>query len=137
MKNRIKSFVTFARRHPFQAVLICVLVGKAVAIGGTKPEPPPVVVEAGIRLTERTVDAKGLSVKWESDDSRIIPGETVFIVEARDREIRLGNKIIFRPKNTQWYEIGRTTDYELSRSGMWVDKTREIRVRTVIEGVAQ
>lgn len=137
MTGRIKSFVTFARRHPFQVVLIGVIFFKFYVFGSTKYPQPPVVTEQGIVLTERTVDAEGITIKWESDDERIDPGTTVFIVEARDREIRLGNRVVFQPKNTQWYEIGRTTDYELSRSGMWVDRTREIRVRTVIEGVAE
>lgn len=137
MTGRIRTVATLARRHPFQAVLIGALVCRMIAYGGDKPEPPPVVQEQGIVLTERTVTPDSITVRWSSDDERIVPGTTVFIVEARDREIRLGNRVVFQPKNTQWYEIGRTTDYELSQSGMWVDKTREIRVRTVIEGVAE
>lgn len=139
MKDRIKSFVAFARRHPLQAVLICVLVGKAIAYGGSKPDvpPPPVVVEGGITITQCTVDAEGITIKWESDDERIVPGTTVFIIEARERPLMLGKTVVFQPSNTAWYEIGRTYDFEVAKSGVWTDRTREIRVRTVIEGVVE
>lgn len=137
MLNKIREFIAFAKRKPIEAAIIAVCFCAAFVHGSTKPTPPPVVEEKGITITEQRVDAQGISIKWESDDARIVAGESVFIIEAREREIKLGNKVVFRPTNTAWYEIGRTKDFELSQSGVWFDKTREIRVRTVIEGVSE
>lgn len=137
--NPLRRCVRFARKHPFQAVFLGALVVRMIAYGGSKPDTPepPVVVEEGITITERTVDSDGITIKWKSEDSRIVPGETVFIIEARERPMRLGKTIVMQPTNPDWYEIGRTTDFELAQPGVWTDKTREIRVRTVIEGVAE
>ena len=78
------------------------------------------------------MDADGIRVKWESDDERIEAGQTLFIIEARERPMMLGRTVVFRPTNSGWYEIGRTADFEIARSGVWTDKSREIRVRTVL-----
>ena len=131
MLSKLKEFYAFAKRKPIEAAIIAVCFCAVFVHGSTKP---PVVEEKGITLTEQTVDAQGLTVKWESDDSRIEPGKTVFIIEAREKPMMLGKRVVFQPSNTQWYEVGRTTDFELSKPGVWTDKTREIRVRTVIEG---
>lgn len=132
-----RDAIGFSRRHPIQALFILAGIINAIAYGGSKPEPPPVVTEQGIMITQCSVDSEGLTVKWTSEDERIVPGTTVFIIEARERPIKLGSKTVFQPSNTAWYEIGRTYDYEVAKSGVWTDKTREIRVRTVIEGVAE
>lgn len=138
MLSKLKEFYAFAKRKPIEAAVVSVCFFVAVVYGSTKPDvPPPVVEEKGITLTEQKVDAEGITIKWESDDPRVEPGRTVFIIEARERPMMVGKRIVFRPTNTDWYEIGRTTDFELSQPGVWTDKTREIRVRTVIEGVAE
>ena len=134
MAGKIRELCVFARRHPCRAAFLAVIASRFIAYGSTKPDVPPVVEEKGIALTECAVSAQGLSVKWETDDDRVIPGKTVFIIEARERPMMLGKKVIFRPKNAAWYEIGRTTDFEIAQPGVWTDKTREIRVRTIIEG---
>ena len=135
MLSKLKQFAAYAKRKPIEAIIPIVCFFAAFVHGSTKPDvPPPVVEEKGITLTEQTVDAQGLTVKWESDDPRVEPGKTVFIIEAREKPMMLGKRVVFQPSNTQWYEIGRTTDFELSKPGVWTDKTREIRVRTIIEG---
>ena len=48
--------------------------------GSTKP--PPVITEEGIRLTRCDVTSRRIDVAWESTDARIVPGETVFCVQA-------------------------------------------------------
>ena len=138
MLSKLKEFYAFAKRKPIEAAIVSVCFFAAVVHGSTKPDvPPPVVEEKGIALTEQKVDAEGITIKWESDDPRIVAGKTVFIIEAREKPMMLGKKVVFQPTNTKWYEIGRTTDFEIAQPGVWTDKTREIRVRTVIEGVAE
>lgn len=132
MFAKLKQFFAFAKRKPIEAAIVSVCFLAAFVYGSTKP--PPVIEEKGITLTECAVNSQGISVKWKAEDERIEAGRTVFIIEARERPITLGKRIVFQPTNTKWYEIGRTTDFELSQPGVWTDKTREIRVRTVIEG---
>jgi hypothetical protein len=134
MAGKIREFFVFARRHPLQAAFLAVITSGFINYGSTKPDVPPVVEEKGIALTECAVNSQGLSVKWNTDDDRVIPGKTVFIIEARERPMMLGKRVIFQPTNAAWYEIGRTTDFEIAQPGVWTDKTREIRVRTIIEG---
>lgn len=134
MLSKLKQFAAYAKRKPIEAIIPIVCFFAAFVHGSTKPDvPPPVVEEKGITITECAVNSQGLTVKWEAEDERIA-GRTVFIIEARELPITLGKKVVFQPTNTKWYEIGRTTDFELSQPGVWTDKTREIRVRTVIEG---
>ena len=133
MLNKIKEFYAFAKRKPIEAAIISVCFCAAVVYGSTKPNVPPVVEEKGITLTKCAVNSQGLTVEWEAEDERIVAGKTVFIIEARERPMMLGKKVVFQPTNTKWYEIGRTTDFEIAQPGVWTDKTREIRVRTVIE----
>ena len=99
--------------------------------GSTKP--PSVVVEKGIDIIECIVDSKGLSVKWKSEDARIVPGETTFIIEARERDTRVGPYIVNKGHGPSWKEIGRTKNFNFFKPGVWTDKTREIRVRARIE----
>ena len=133
MLNKLKQFFAFAKKKPIEAAIVSFLIGVAVVHGSTKPPtPPPVVEEKGITLTGCAVNADGIRVKWEADDERIEAGQTMFIIEARERPMMLGRTVVFRPTNTGWYEIGRTTDFEIARSGVWTDKSREIRVRTVL-----
>lgn len=135
MLDKLRQFAAYAKRKPIEAIIPIVCFCAAFKYGSTKPPtPPPVVEEKGITLTEQAVDSQGLTVKWESDDPRVEPGKTVFIIEARELPITLGKKVVFQPTNTKWYEIGRTTDFEIAKPGVWTDKTREIRVRTIIEG---
>lgn len=134
MAGKIREFFVFARRHPLRAAFLAVIASKFIVYGSTKPDVPPVVEEKGIALTECAVSSQGLSVKWKAEDERIEAGRTVFIIEARERPMMLGKKVIFRPTNAAWYEICRTTDFEIAQPGVWTDKTREIRVRTIIEG---
>ena len=124
----------FAKQKPIEAAIVAVCFCAAVVHGSTKPDVPPVVEEKGITFTEQTVNSRKLIVKWQSDDPRIEPGKTIFIIEARELPMRLGEKVIFWPTNAAWYEIGRTTGLEIAQPGVWTDKTREIRVRTIIEG---
>ena len=138
MFNKLKQFFTYAKREPIEATIPIVCFCGVFVYGSTKPpSPPPAVIEKGITITEQTVDAEGITIKWKSEDERIVAGETVFIIEAREKPMVLGKTVVFRPTNTEWYEIGRTKDFELAKPGVWTDKTREIRVRTVIEGAAE
>lgn len=132
MRSKLQTLVRWSRRHPIQALLLSVMIARMVAYGGTKG--PAVVEEKGINLTRCDVTGAGISLAWTSEDERIEAGTTVFIIEARERPIRIGKTTVFRPANESWYEIGRTTDYELAKPGVWTDATRDIRVRTVIEG---
>lgn len=133
MLNKLKQFFAFAKKKPIEAAIISVFIGVAVVHGSTKPPaPPPVIEEKGITITDCDVDSEGIRVKWESDDERIEAGQTLFIIEARERPMMLGKTVVFQPTNSGWYEIGRTTDFEIAQSGVWTDKSREIRVRTVL-----
>lgn len=135
MLNKLKQFFVYAKRKPIEAAVISVFCLGMIRHGSTKPpSPPPVVEEKGITLSECAVNSQGISVKWKAEDERIVAGKTIFIIEARERPMMLGKKIVFQPSNTRWYEIGRTTDFEIAQPGVWTDKTREIRVRTIIEG---
>ena len=134
MFNKLKQFFAYAKRKPFEAAFLAVPICGMIAYGSTKPPTPPVVEEKGITLTECAVNSEGLTVKWEADDERIEVGKTIFIIEARERPMMLGKRIVAQPTNPNWYEITRTTDFEIAQPGVWTDKTREIRVRTVIEG---
>lgn len=134
MLNKLKQFFAYAKRKPIEAAVLAVFICKFISYGSTKPDVPPVVEEKGITLTECAVNSQGISVKWKAEDERIVAGKTIFIIEARERPMMLGKKIVFQPSNTRWYEIGRTTDFEIAQPGVWTDKTREIRVRTTIEG---
>lgn len=125
--NKLKEILAFARRSPAEAVLLTALIGGMVLYGGSKPE------KKSIKITSAETDAQTLRVKWESDDEHIKPGKTVFVIEARERPIIIGSTTVFKPTNTDWYEIGRTTDFELAQPGVWTDKTREIRVWTTVE----
>lgn len=131
MISRLKQFIAFAKRKPIEAAFIATCFGVVFLHGSTKP---PVVQEKGITITKCETTPQKIDLKWEAEDDRIEAGTAIFIIEARERPIKLGNRTVFEPTNTEWYEIGRTTDFEISRAGFWVDKTREIRVRTVIEG---
>ena len=134
MLNKLKAFYAFAKRKPIEAVVVSVCFFAAFVHGSTKPDVPPVVEEKRITLTECAVNSQGLTVKWKAEDGRIEAGRTVFIIEAREKPMMLGKKVVFQPTNAKWYEIGRTTDFEIAQHGVWTDKTREIRVRTIIEG---
>lgn len=135
MLNKLKEFYAFAKRKPIEAAVVSVCFFVAVVHGSTKPPtPPPVVEEKGITLTKCEVNSEGLNVEWKAEDERIEAGRTLFIIEAREKPMMLGKKVVFQPTNTKWYEIGRTTDFEIAQPGVWTDKTREIRVRTIIEG---
>lgn len=135
MFAKLKQFFAFAKRKPIEAAVVSVCFFAAFVHGSTKPpSPPPVVEEKGITLTGCFVNSQGLWIRWTAEDRRIEAGITVFIIEARDKPITLGKKVVFRPTNTDWYEIGRTTDFEIAQPGVWTDKTREIRIRTIIEG---
>ena len=132
--SAFRRMVEFARRHPFQAVFLAALAVPFVHYGSTKPPKPPEVIEQGnITITKADVDSEGIRVAWSADDERVVAGETLFVIEARERPIMLGKIVVFRPTNTEWYEIGRTKDFELAKPGVWTDKTREIRIRTVLE----
>ena len=125
---RIRDCIRFCRHKPFEALLVLSLVGVMVAYGGSKP------TEKGkIKITKANVDAQALRLTWVVEDERIPVGETTFIIEAREKPIMLGKTVVFRPKNGDWYEIGRTKDLEIAAPGFWADKTREIRIRTVVE----
>lgn len=135
MLSKLKQFAAYAKRKPIEVIIPIVCFCAAFKYGSTKPPtPPPVVEEKGITLTKCEVNSEGLNVEWEAEDERIAAGRTVFIIEAQDLPITLGKKVVFQPTNTKWYEIGRTTDFEIAEPGVWTDKTRKIRVRTVIEG---
>ena len=135
MLDKPRQFASYAKRKPIEAIIPIVCFCAAFKYGSTKPpSPPPVVEEKGITLTKCEVNSEGLNVEWEEKDERIKAGRTVFIIEAQDLPITLGKKVVFQPTNTKWYEIGRTTDFEIAKPGVWTDKTRKIRVRTVIEG---
>ena len=138
MFNKLKQFFTYVKRESIEATIPIVFFCGLFVYGSTKPpSPPPVVVEKGITLTECAVNSEGLTVKWKADDKRIEAGKTIFIIEARERPMMLGKRIVAQPTNPNWYEITRTTDFEIAKPGVWTDNTREIRVRTVIEGVAE
>lgn len=125
---RIRDCISFCRHKPFEALFVLALVGGMVAYGGSKP------TEKGkIKITKANVDAQALRLAWDVEDKRIEVGETIFIIEAREKPIMLGKTVVFRPKNGDWYEIGRTKDLEVAAPGFWADKTREIRIRTVVE----
>ncbi len=126
----IKRFVKFAKANPVMATVMTICLCGFFVYGSTKP--PPAVEEKGIAMTECIVDSKGLSVKWESEDERIVPGETTFIIEARERDTRVGPYIVNKGYDPSWKEIGRTKNFNFIKSGVWTDKTREIRIRTVI-----
>lgn len=133
MLNKLKQFFAFAKKKPIEAAFVLAFIGVAIAYGSTKPPvPPPVIEEKGITITNCDVDSEGVRVKWKSDDERIEAGQTLFIIEARERPMMLGKTVVFQPTNSRWYEIGRTTDFEIAHSGVWTDKSREIRVRTVL-----
>lgn len=135
MLSKLKQFAAYAKRKPIEAIIPIVCFCAAFKYGSTKPpSPPPVVEKKGITITKCEVNSEGLNVEWEAEYERIEAGRTVFIIEARELPITLGKKVVFRPTNTKWYEIGRTPDFEIAQPGVWTDKTREIRVRTVIEG---
>lgn len=61
-------------------ILLVPFVVAMVVHGSTKPSP--VITEEGIRLTRCDVTSRRIDVAWESDDARIVPGETVFHVQA-------------------------------------------------------
>ena len=127
----IKRFVKFAKANPVMAAVMTICLAGFFVYGSTKP--PPAVVEKGIAMTECIVDAKGLSLKWKSEDERIVPGETTFIIEVRERDTRIGPYIVNKGYDPSWKEIGRTKNFNFFKPGVWTDKTREIRIRTVIE----
>jgi hypothetical protein len=121
----------FSRQHPFHAAFLAALILPFVHYGSTKP--PDVTEQGNITITKADVNSEGILLKWTAEDERISPGETVFVIEAREKPIMLGKTVVFRPANSTWYEIGRTKDFELAKPGVWTDKTREIRIRTVLE----
>lgn len=61
-------------------LLLAPFVVAMIVHGSTKP--PPVITEEGIRLTRCDVTSRRIDVAWESTDARIVPGETVFCVQA-------------------------------------------------------
>lgn len=61
-------------------LLLVPFVVAMIVHGSTKP--PPVITEEGIRLTRCDVTSRLVDVAWESTDARIVPGETVFFVQA-------------------------------------------------------
>jgi hypothetical protein len=130
----MKKIFKFVRAKPFAAAFLAVPLWGMIKYGSTKPPAPPDITERGeIAIVKADVSAEGIRVEWTAEDERIVAGETEFIIEAREKPIMLGKTVIFRPTNSEWYEIGRTKDFELAKPGVWTDKTREIRIRTVLE----
>ena len=71
------------RRDPLDAVIVFGLTSVMVAFGGSKPEPPPIVVQKGIRLISVTQTPEQIAFSWAPDDRRIHPDSTYLIQEAQ------------------------------------------------------
>jgi hypothetical protein len=92
-----------------------------VVFGSTKPQPPPVVVEKGIRLTKCIQTSRKIYFEWKSEDDRIPPGATYYVQEWLDGK---------------WVTVAATTDAKYSLVGFTIDATRRYRIVTdVTEGV--
>ena len=72
-------------RDPLDAVVVFALSAVMVAVGGSKPGPPPVIVQRGIRLVSVTQTPERISFSWAPDDDRIHPGASYLIQELQGR----------------------------------------------------
>ena len=89
--------------------------------GSTKPTPPPVVVEKGIKLTKCVQTSRRIDFEWKSEDDRILPGATYYVQEWLDG---------------RWVTVAATTETKYSLVGFTIDVTRRYRIVTdVTEGV--
>lgn len=129
MKGKIRSWIEFAKRKPGEACVVGVLVMAAICYGGTKPEPPPSVTEEGIKLTGTAVEPSGVSLSWSTEDPRVKPGETEFVIEFRKKPVMLGDTVVVSPDDLSWKELGRTYDMVFSREMFLLDSTYEFRIR--------
>lgn len=82
-------------------VVLGALTVAAILYGGTKP---PVVVEQGIKITQRNIEDNQVTLQWSTTDERIVVGEDSFRVLKKIRQI---------PARTGWSDwvlIGETID---------------------------
>ncbi len=86
-----------------------------VVFGSTKPTPPPVVVEKGIRLTKCIQTSRKIYFEWKSEDDRIPPGATYYVQEWLDGK---------------WVTVAATQDMRYELVGYTIDATRRYRIVT-------
>ena len=81
--------------------------------GSTKPTPPPVVVEKGIRLTKCVQTSRMIDFEWIPEDDRIPAGATYLVQEWRDGK---------------WETVAETKDMKYQLLGFTIDVTRRYRI---------
>lgn len=81
--------------------------------GSTKPTPPPVVVEKGIRLTKCVQTSRMIDFEWIPEDDRIPAGATYLVQEWRDGK---------------WETVAESKDLKYRLSGFTIDVTRRYRI---------
>lgn len=122
MKEAFKKYLALWKTKPLQAVFVTLLLGVAIAYGGTKPQPPPVVDRVeGIKVTSFVSDSRGMRMNWETTDARIEEGDT-FVVEYCERQI---------PQRTgwsNWKTLTSTTDKSVDVPTFLRNRDARIRV---------
>lgn len=95
-------------------LLLVPFVVALVVHGSTKPSP--VVTEEGIRLTRCDVTSKHVDVAWETTDERVVPGVTVFRVQA------------MHDGGAGWRDVETTTNTSARINRFTVDRTYRWRI---------
>ena len=98
------------RRHAVPLAL-----GAAAALYAAEKPPSPVLKE-GIRLTSCDVTSKRVDLAWEASDGRIVPGETVFVVQSAS-------------DGGAWTDVAQTTNTSIRIPGFTVDRTARWRIK--------
>lgn len=113
VKRIVKGFRT---RH----LLLVPFVGVLITWGSTKPTPPPVVVQKGIKLTECIQNSLQIHFEWAAEDDRIAEGATYYVQELVEGA---------------WVNVAETTNTVYDLTGFTIDYTRKYRIMTdVTEG---
>ena len=81
--------------------------------GSTKPTPPPVVVEKGIKLVKCVQTSRRIDFEWIPEDDRIPAGATYLVQEWLNRK---------------WVTVAKTKDLKYQLSGFTIDVTRRYRI---------
>ena len=96
----------------YHAILVPGVMSLVVS-GSTKPTPPPVVVEKGIKLTKCVQTSRMIDFGWIPEDDRIPAGVTYLVQEWLDGK---------------WVTVAETKDLKYQLSGFTIDVTRRYRI---------
>lgn len=117
----IDALMGAVRRIKVRHAVFLPAVASLLVFGSTKPEPPPVVVEKGIRLSKCVQTSRRIEFEWIAEDSRIPSGATYYVQEW------LGGK---------WVTVAETMDSRYVLVGFTIDATRRYRIVTDVTEAA-